>query len=175
MMKFMLKPKDKNLTAGFTLIETFVAISVLLLSLSGPLSLAASSLQSAYYARDQITAFYLAQEGVEYIRAKRDQNYLVSPANAWLTGISDCVDAVCNVDFPNFTHAVCTSGSCPALKYNASTGLFTASSGNDSPFRREVTIQTVSADEVSVRVRIFWMSQNIQRSFEIRENLLNWI
>ncbi len=160
---------------GFTLIETFVAISVLLLSLSGPLALAASSLQTAYYARDQVTAFYLAQEGVEYIRAKRDQNYLATPASPWLTGISDCVNAVCNVDFPNFTHTVCVSGSCPALLYNASTGLFTTTSGNASPFRREVTIQSVSADEISVRVRIFWTSQNIPRTFEIRENLLNWI
>ncbi len=45
-----------KLPRAFTLIETMVAISVLLLSLVGPLSIASKSLQSAYAARDEVTA-----------------------------------------------------------------------------------------------------------------------
>ena len=62
--------------AGFTLIETMVAISLLMVALVAPMSLAAQSLTAAYYARNQITAFYLAQEGIEIVRSVRDANII---------------------------------------------------------------------------------------------------
>jgi len=61
---------------GFTLIETMVAVSLLSIAIVAPMQLAAQSLAGAYYARDQITAFYLAQEGIEAVRAVRDNNIL---------------------------------------------------------------------------------------------------
>lgn len=159
---------------GFTLIETLVAVSVLLVSLAGPLSIAAQSLQSAYYARDQITAFYLAQEAVEYVRAVRDQNYLSGAA--WLSGLESCVDAACAVDFPNFAHQVC-SGSCPVMLLGNTTGLFNLVSGTPSIYRRTLEIDTIpgTVDEVTVRVRVEWQSIRIDRSFEIHEQLFNWL
>ena len=54
------KPKSK--IRGFTLIETLVAISLLMVAIVAPMSLTARSLATAYYARDQITAFHLAQK-----------------------------------------------------------------------------------------------------------------
>lgn len=53
-----------------------VAISLLMLALIAPMSLASQSLTTAYYARNQITAFYLAQEGIEIVRAVRDANII---------------------------------------------------------------------------------------------------
>ena len=69
------KSCEKN-SRGFTLIETLVAITILLLSIVGPMSIAANSLFAAYYGRDQITAYYLSQEGIEYVRNTRDSSYL---------------------------------------------------------------------------------------------------
>lgn len=76
-MKFIKNKISHKLQKGFTLIETLVAISILLLSIIGPMEIAARGLFSAYYARDEITAYYLAQEGVEYVRNLRDTKYLV--------------------------------------------------------------------------------------------------
>ena len=165
---------------GFTLIETFVATAVLLVSLAGPLSIAAQALRSSYYARDQVTAFYLAQEGLEYVRAKRDQNYLANPANPWLTGISDCVSpAVCTIDFPNFTHTVCTGSPvvCPALLLNDTTRLFNTVSGTPSIFTRKLTILPIAgtSDEVEVTVTVSWVSAGINRSFDISEHIFDWL
>lgn len=159
---------------AFTLIETLVAISVLLVSLAGPLSIAAQSLQSAYYARDQITAFYLAQEAVEYVRAVRDQNYLAG--NAWLFGLDACVDAACAVDFPNFTHESC-SGVCPALLLGEDTDLFTLEEGTPTIYRRTLVIEPIpgSSEEVRVRVGVSWQSAGIDRSFEIYDQLFDWL
>ncbi len=94
------KPKYKQ-RAGFTLVETLVAITVLLLSIAAPLAIAARALFAAYYARDQITAYYLAEEAIEYVKNARDTTFLhdVFDANAatvgntyWLYGLTPCID-----------------------------------------------------------------------------------
>ena len=169
----------KQTRRGFTLIETFVATSVLLVSLVGPLSLAAQSLRSAYYARDQVTAFYLAQEAIEYVRAKRDQNYMAGAS--WLTGLTSgvsCLSVACTVDFKNFTHAVCGGGGCAPLLISASPEfIFNTTLGTPSLFTRTLTILPVAnnADEVSLQVTVSWVSAGISRSFHLKENIFNWL
>ncbi|HET8581480.1 MAG TPA: prepilin-type N-terminal cleavage/methylation domain-containing protein [Candidatus Paceibacterota bacterium] len=58
--------------SGFTLIETLVAITVLVIAVVAPMSLVAQSLTVSYYVRDEVTASYLAQEAIETIRNIRD-------------------------------------------------------------------------------------------------------
>ena len=160
---------------GFTLIETFVATSVLLVSLVGPLSIAAQSLRSAYYARDQVTAFYLAQEAIEYVRAKRDQNYIAG--GSWLTGLDACTNAVCTIDFKNFTHAVCGGGVCSQLLLSPTDQIFITQTGKASFFNRSLTIIPVAGttDEVTLQVTVSWVSAGISRSFLLKENIFNWL
>src|SRR3989338_949042 len=76
----VLSPNTFNLkpdSPGFTLIETLVAISLLTIAIIAPMALTAQSLATAYYARDQITAFYMAQEAIEGVRALRDGQILL--------------------------------------------------------------------------------------------------
>lgn len=63
---------------GFTLIETMIAVTILAFAVAGPLFTASRVVVSAQTARDQLTASYLAQEGIEYVRAMRDNEYLSS-------------------------------------------------------------------------------------------------
>ena len=63
-----------NHQQGFTLIETFIAISILLLAITGPLTLVSNSISDASYAANQITAFYLAQEGLELVVNRWEEN-----------------------------------------------------------------------------------------------------
>ena len=167
---------SKSSERAFTLIETLVAVSVLLLSLAGPLTIAAQALSSAYYARDQITAFYLAQEGVEYIRAVRDENYIVGAAN-WLEGIDECLGQPCTVDTVNFTHALCASGVCGRVLLNENTDLFNHSSGRDTVYTRSVQLDTVAGNpkEVTITVSITWQTGTRTRTFQITEQLFDWI
>ncbi len=88
----------RNTKSGFTLVETLIAISILLISISGPLVIISQALKSSYYARDEITAFYLAQEVVEFLRNQRDNNGLKALTTAyysdtWLNGVGVITDS----------------------------------------------------------------------------------
>ena len=164
---------------GFTLIETLVAISVLLLSLAGPLSIASSALRNAHFARDEVTAYYLAQEAIEYVRAIRDQNFLSN--RPWLQGLDEtsavsCIGVNCSVDIPNFTHALCGT-TCPFLKISASGGLYNQSSGEDSIYRREFTLSRVDGadEEATISVTVTWQTNGLARAFIISENIFHWL
>ena len=69
-------------TRGFTLVETLAAITLIMIAIVPPMGLTVQSLSVAYYARDQITASNLAQEGIEAVRAVRDGNILASAESA---------------------------------------------------------------------------------------------
>ena len=63
-------------TQGFTLVETLVAIAVLLLIIIGPITAAQKGIQQAYYANEQLSAVFLAQEAIESIRQRGDDRAL---------------------------------------------------------------------------------------------------
>ncbi len=73
---------------GFTLIETMIAVTILTFAVAGPLYTASRAILAATISRDQLTASYLAQEGIEYVRALRDNEYLSAHAQPGITDVS---------------------------------------------------------------------------------------
>ncbi|MCA9363679.1 type II secretion system protein [Candidatus Kaiserbacteria bacterium] len=61
---------------GFTLVESLIAITILLIVIISPMTIAARGLQSSFFANDQITAVYLAQESIEAVQKLRDENII---------------------------------------------------------------------------------------------------
>ena len=61
---------------GFTLVETMVAIAILSMAVAGTLYTADRTMVAAETANSQLTASYLAQEGIESARMERDDFYL---------------------------------------------------------------------------------------------------
>jgi type II secretory pathway pseudopilin PulG len=181
---------------GFTLIETLVAISVLVVSIAAPMSLVSQSLSSAFYARDQITAFYLAQEALEIVRAARDGNALAiarGESADLFEGIPDTggdpfvVDAIDSAHTMTLCRTIVgyqTSGTCPPLQNNGSVygygktlGYDTTGPWKDTRFTRTIRVTTVGSgtDEIKVSVTVEWRSGNLSRSFTIAENLYRWV
>ncbi len=145
---------QQNIQQGFTLIETMAAVLLLSIALAGPMTIAQKGLSTALVAKDQNTAFNLAQDAVEYIRFARDTNCLVAaaaipgncPAALWLTGTInlgsvnggfDCISAdnskTCQIDSAansgsncSSTGAMCTT----PLNFDATNNKFTYSSGS---------------------------------------------
>ncbi len=82
---------SKHITQkGFTIVETLVAIGILMISIAGPLTIAHKGLRSALLAHDQVTASYLAQDAMEYLKNVRDINII--EGRDWTDGINLCSD-----------------------------------------------------------------------------------
>ncbi len=58
--------------SGFSLVETLVAISLLLIIIVGPMAISAKTAKSTSFASEQVQAFFLAQEGLELAQKARD-------------------------------------------------------------------------------------------------------
>ncbi len=85
--------------SGFTLIETLVAIAILMVAIAGPLNIAEKGLTTAVDSRDQVVASYLAQDMMEFVKNVRDDNLEASPVRAWLNGVSQCtVSSPCTAE-----------------------------------------------------------------------------
>jgi len=144
--------------AGFTLVETLVAIAVLLTSLTGPLFLAERSFIAATGSRDQMIATFLADEGIEYVRKVRDTNYL--SGNGWLTQLSSCVSNPCTIDVANDLVSVCGGGTCLPLNFNSSTGLYNQSviTSKNQPtiWRRQIQLTARTSTEYDVTSSVFF-------------------
>lgn len=180
-LKNILKKHSK----GFTLIETLVAVLLLVTAIAGPLTLASKALSGALIARDQMIAFYLAQDGVEYVRYVRDSNRLATPQNPWLTGLTPaCTGATgCTIDpTPPHTVTACPAGGCPLLNKQTSSGAtyFTYLGGTQTPqrFMRKITLATPAsgaATEEILTVSVSWRAQSgVTRTITVRENILDW-
>jgi type II secretory pathway pseudopilin PulG len=190
MSNILMKNRNKSVKkGGFTVLESIVAIFVLSLAISGGFSSVRQGLSQANIAKDEVKAFYLAQEAVEIIRNKRDSNQLLSfsnPSITWLSGITatetdPCYfGKVCRVDTnpypPTLTYCNSTSwDSCPNLVQSNTTFLYNYSSGNNTPFKREVKIESINSEEIAVIVRIKWTTKGSSREFLVKTHLFNRI
>ncbi len=170
--------------SGFTLLETLASISVLAFVITGPLTLASYVIRSASISQNQFTAFYLAQEAIEYIKNLRDNNALTGKTN-WLDGLAPSGsgnglcrnDKGCTVDIPYNNIDQCPgSGDCPKMRYSSDTGFYhqNTSFGTESSFTRKIKLEYVRAYEEKITITLSWQEKFGSKSFTLEENILNW-
>ena len=151
-MKYKKLQKNK----AFTLVETLVAISIFTVSLLGIMSVLASSISSTNYAKQKMTATYLAQEGIEYVRNMRDTDVLASVNNhpaGW---------TVFKLALP--------------LPSNTPSDIFYPTTSGFSSFTRTITADTTTfgSDEVKITSTVTWNQGSGVQNVTFSENLFNW-
>ncbi len=154
---------------GFTLVEVMVAISILATSLVAAMFLVQQGLRSTFSARNQITAFYLAQDAIEQIKSVRDSNKLedltsnLPGSSFWLSGLDHsskgCISSDgskhCRIStFDNtgdydFDTPTCPASCAEPMKYVPELGIYGHFGGSvqghptvTSVFGRDITITT---------------------------------
>lgn len=170
---------------GFTLVETLVAIGILSISILATFTAVQNSLHDSSLSKDRIIAFFLAQDVVEFIKNKRDNNAIAdlsgTPTN-WLSGIATFGDPcyfteTCRVDSysDSLVDCVYDSGSvCQNIRQNTSTGLYGYNPAwSESKFRRSVHFQSINADEVLLTVTIVWNEGSVAKTFQVDQLLFN--
>lgn len=179
-------------TRGFTLIETLVAISLLMLAVIEPMTLTLQSLKVAYYARDQITASHLAQEAIEAVRSVRDAHML----NIQKTGTcEDIFGGILpgqdfRIDTTNDTITSCSGdpgGVCKPLQTDGTLYGYQSSMTINTAFTRTLlacyiqpppstSCNNTPSDEVRLLVTVTWRTGSFApRTITIQENLYRWL
>lgn len=189
---------------GFTLIETMIAVFILSVSLSLILSTIGSSLFSARYAKNDITANYLIQDVMDYIRNDRDTiafQQKNDPQGGWNNFLnkygygrsSDCfsrfgceiepanINSLPNINQCSEAHTWGTID-CKVLQYdeNASNQDFYTylNVGVPSNFKRKVNMSINPnfniGDQLDITVTVEWLNGNVVKSRTLRTSLLDW-
>jgi type II secretory pathway pseudopilin PulG len=191
--------KQKN--TGFTLVETLVAVSIFSVALIGMMAVIASSMAHTSYAKRKITAAYLAQEGIEYIKNMRDTYVLDENLKGWGTPsleesfmqrVFGCemnnnnnnkngcgIDISKSMNQGNFLFK-CNNASDKCDLY-VSDGKYrtypsgTAAVGTDSGFIRRIWREPVNDNEIKIFSSVEWKQGSGNYSITFSENLFNWI
>ena len=190
--KYEILNKKYESKRGFTILESLVAIFVLSLAISGAFSAVRQSLHQSILSKDEVKAFYLAQEVMEIVRNKRDTNQLAFISDGttnWLTGItSNASDncyfgKVCSIDASSYnfvslgsTYCGSSWGSCQNLRQNQTDFRYGYNiAWANTNFKREVMLESVNGDEISMTVRITWTKGMITKEFKVKTHLFKWI
>ena len=184
--------------AGFSLVEMLVSISILLLVVTGPMTVTSRTSKSATFATEQVQAFFLAQEGLEIAQKLRDDLLLINiaaPGVAWtaftnttgtytfcylLTGCG--LEWAGNDSLAKPVNCLISSDTCKLrrdTRINPGRSLYTYTSPASSeitPFSRKIYLtSTVDGRGVRVRSVVSWRTGSLvaEQKVEVETYLYN--
>lgn len=161
------------------MIETLVAITIMMLTVVGPLTVSSKALTSAVEAKNQLIGINLGQEVIEYIKNYRDNNII--SGNSWMGVLTACTgndpvnqkDTTCGLNITqagSYSFATCSLHNCalynhPTLGYRMDSSVSSA----NTPFVRyfyftpapPATINNGAYSEVLLTVVVKWQTGNM--------------
>ncbi len=154
--------KSPNTKSGFTILETLVAVTILMLAIVGPLTVSQKSLVASTYAKDQIIAAYLAQDAMEFLKNARDTQVSAGLFSTWVSTYSICtMSNPCSIDTYLATFQQC-GNACLIYDRGDRYTNSSASPGRATIYSRNFYLDTTasattnSSNEVRVVVRVYW-------------------
>lgn len=191
-------------SAGFTLLETLIAVAIIMIAVSSAFGLVPEGLSGTRFARNQTTASYLAAEAMEIVTNIRDNRMIYNPdfdnPDNWLIGMEVCIGPgrLCVVNAVLNTLIACGS-SCPPVRFiNDSTeggvygngGRFALDPNSlDTIFTRTVNVTRVTNSvaldetgssgrddmEILVEVQVSWKEGSLTKRTILQKSLFDWM
>ncbi len=178
---------------GFTIIETLIAIGILMAAIAGPIAISQKSLKTGLITKDNMVATYLAEEAMEVIKAKISYNIFNNGVANWRAGLNSGSYAAIRTEGFDITNdsggSKILESNCPLtlswvlggaitdcyMTYNPTYGYYsyedTASGAVVSQYIRNVAIQDVNADEIRVTISVIQMtSGNLSNTYSLTRN-----
>ena len=172
---------------AFSLVETLVAISILLIVIVGPMTITARTAKSSTFATEQAQAFFLAQEGIELAQKLRDDRMLLffhnQTNNTWSTfrggtaypNLGNCYDSNgCGLHWTGSADIGILASNCGGANnlntcrlYQKNSGrnyfTHTSTNANITPFVRKIYFTRDGTNDTYVRVRseVVWRTGSI--------------
>lgn len=169
--------QQNNFHKGFTLIETLFAILIFSTALISLLSIAGKGISATQNVRQETTAHYLAQEGLEVVRNIRDSNF-VTGAPSWDDGFSQCfsTSSSCNLVYDQNKVPVLDTCTSPCYIQESNGAFITLSGAPISQYSRSIVVTPVgsSNDEYLVTSEVSWKAKTIERSVILETILKKW-
>ncbi len=176
---------------GFTIVETLVAVTILMIAIAGPLSVASRGLSASIYARDQMTATFLAQESMEIIKNTRDNTIARVGADRWMDDLVQCIttpeNGQCDAGFQGINDMIAFRcpivGDTPGCKLYLINGYYTQYQQDGAiptQFYRYFSLtnnntlpRNDSYMEKTVTVVVSWRAGGVPYRVELASQLLN--
>lgn len=143
---------------------------IIMVGLTSVLSLANMSLKGTSTSKMRLIATGLAQEGVEIIRYMRETQ---SDWDTWYSEV-EVISGDYRIQYDNSDLSDLVVFSDTFLKLDSATGLYQYDSGDDTIFKRKVSLTSVSAVQVNVVVEIIWQLKDNDYSLAVESRLWNW-
>lgn len=178
---------------GFSLVETLVAVSIVVFSVLGLATLTVFSLKSSSFSKNNLIAGNLAQEGIELVRAKSKSNMLACAPSCvpddWLNEFQgSCFNPAkgCSIDASDLATGNCNNPDQCILRFEignpgyADDGIYNHGGGSqaqnpNSIFRRVVKLTEINPDiEMKVSVEVSWTERFGTQKVIVEENMFNW-
>ena len=186
--------------AGFTILEVLIALTIFTIAVTGVITAAVQGGINVTAAQTRMTASYLADEGIELMRAKRDSYVLANGSGynaGWAAFVGDTLTGCqssgpCDIDLSDTTSVVpgtsavlglayVPCGEACVLNYDSNGYYSHQSTGSPSRYTRRITVSTpppptgsTVPTELDVTSTVTWTQGSSTQSIVMNESLFDW-
>jgi len=158
---------------GFTLLEIAVAVFIVSFGIVGVLALIHYNMQAEQVSKRQLVASQLAQEGLELVRNRRDNNWLNDLA--WGEGITNLSDNNFIVDYEgSFDESVDSLNEDGAKLYLNPQGFYDHQGSTSTPYSRIINIKDIESDNFTLESTVQWSDQKGTHKYKAETELYDW-
>lgn len=159
-------------SSGQLLVEAMIAISVTIVGLLGIFSLLSRSLGLYKTVADQYVAANLAAEGIEVVKNILDSNAI--SGSAWNKGLAASQKFAFGVQYNS--EAIDQSLSEKNLRFDSTSQLYNYETGTPTNFKRVITIENISPDEIQVNSEVIWKTRGglADSKIDLEDHFFNW-